>query len=71
MLLTCAMYRYLGLMVVLTASATAYGDVLCYAGPLCFGIFITQCYIKREEAMLSNMFGADYQAYCERVSRWV
>jgi protein-S-isoprenylcysteine O-methyltransferase Ste14 len=65
------MCRYLGLVTVLTASAAAYGELLCFVAPLGFVVLITQSYIKREEAMLHKLFGSSYSDYCAQVSRWV
>lgn len=34
-------------------------------------VFITEFQIKPEEKALKQKFGAEYDAYCERVRRWV
>lgn len=43
-------------------------NVVCVAG---FVVLMTQWQIKPEEAALRELFGAEYEAYCLSVRRWL
>ncbi|MCA9239154.1 MAG: isoprenylcysteine carboxylmethyltransferase family protein [Planctomycetales bacterium] len=76
-LVTTGLYRYsrnpiyVSMVVVLVGVVLALGSV----GPLLaiplFIAWINRRVILVEEAMLRERFGAEYEAYCRRVRRWV
>ncbi|MCO5975848.1 methyltransferase family protein [Ideonella oryzae] len=76
-LVTGGIYRltrnpmYLGLALLLSAWAVHLQTAWPWAGPLAFVAYITRFQILPEERALRARFGSDYQAYCERVRRWL
>ena len=76
-LVTTGLYRisrnpmYLALLIVLIAWGLHLANPLA-AGPVIAWVFyITQFQIKPEERALREKFGGDYDAYCNRVRRWI
>jgi protein-S-isoprenylcysteine O-methyltransferase Ste14 len=63
---------YLGFAIALLGIAfISQGSVLSFLIVILF-IFITdQWYIKYEEAMLKDKFGAEYAEYCKGIRRWI
>ena len=62
---------YLGMLSVLFGCAVTVGSTFALAVPVLFGIIIELRFIRPEEAMLRELFPADFAAYCERVRRWL
>ena len=62
---------YLGLVIVLLGFAVLLGHVWLVIGPALFGLFILRFQIMPEERVMREKFGADYDAYCARVRRWI
>jgi len=62
---------YLGLTLILVGWAFHLDspvNIVCIAA---FVIVMTEWQIKPEEAALLKLFGGEYEAYCQRVRRWV
>ena len=76
-LMTGGIYRvsrnpiYLSMMVLLVGFAIALGSLSPWILPPLFMGIIQNKFILREEEMLKETFGESYQAYCERVRRWI
>ncbi|MEO0971935.1 MAG: isoprenylcysteine carboxylmethyltransferase family protein [Pseudomonadota bacterium] len=62
---------YLGLLVVLSGWALWLGNPVNLLGLVLFVVLINRWQIAPEEQALRHKFGADYDAYCERVRRWL
>ena len=62
---------YLGLALVLVGWAVWLGSASPWIIPPLFVIVITKVQIIPEEQALTQLFGADYAAYRQRVSRWI
>lgn len=62
---------YLGVLLLLLAWAAYLQNVLSFVPPLVFVLTMTLFQIKPEEKALCKKFGADYDAYCRRVRRWI
>ena len=62
---------YLGLAILLTGWLTWLGNPVNIALLIGFLTYITVFQIKPEEAVLREKFGAEYDAYCRRVRRWI
>lgn len=61
---------YLGLALVLAGVAVWLWWWPALAGPLAFAAYITRFQIQPEERALAARFGAEYEAYRQRVRRW-
>lgn len=62
---------YLGILMILTGWTLWLGNVL---NIVLLGLFIwviNELQIKPEEKALREKFGAEYEAYCKRVRRWI
>lgn len=62
---------YLGILMILTGWTLWLGNIL---NIVLLGLFIwviNELQIKPEEKALREKFGADYEAYCKRVRRWI
>lgn len=76
-LVTGGIYRvtrnpmYLGLTCVLLGLALWLWWWPALAGPMLFVTYITRFQIGPEERALAAAFGAQYEAYCRRVRRWL
>lgn len=76
-LVTTGIYRYtrnpmyLGMVAILLGSAVASGASTALLIPPLFAVIIEMRFIRPEEAMLRDLFPAQYPAYCERVRRWL
>ena len=62
---------YLGLAILLSGWLTWLGNPANIALLIGFLTYITVFQIKPEEAVLREKFGAEYDAYCRRVRRWI
>ncbi|WP_114327105.1 methyltransferase family protein [Candidatus Colwellia aromaticivorans] len=62
---------YLALVLVLLALALYFTNVTCFAVIPLFIWYITHYQIKPEELMLNKLFPTDYQAYSQKVRRWL
>ncbi len=62
---------YLGLTSMLAGIAVLLGSLTPFLVPPVFGWIITKRFIEMEEAKMSRIFGEAYDAYRERVRRWL
>jgi protein-S-isoprenylcysteine O-methyltransferase Ste14 len=62
---------YLALVLLLSALASYFGNITCFAVIPLFIWYITQYQIKPEEVMLDKLFPNEYQAYSKKVRRWL
>ena len=62
---------YLGMLVMLIAWMAWLSNVGTIVIPVLFALYITRWQIVPEERALAEKFGADYEAYCKSVRRWV
>jgi protein-S-isoprenylcysteine O-methyltransferase Ste14 len=76
-LVTGGIYRYtrnpmyLGMFAILLGCAVASGASTALLVPPLFAVIIEMRFIRPEEAMLRDLFPAQYPAYCGRVRRWL
>jgi len=62
---------YLALVLILIALAIYFTNITCFAVIPLFIWYITHYQIKPEEVMLNKLFPTDYQAYSQKVRRWL
>lgn len=62
---------YLGGCVALLGVALLFGSLTPFLLVLLFPIFLHRFFILREEPMMRETFGAEYDSYCSRVRRWI
>ena len=62
---------YLGMLIVLLAWAAMLSNVATLVVPVLFALYITRWQIVPEERALTQKFGAEYEAYCNSVRRWL
>jgi protein-S-isoprenylcysteine O-methyltransferase Ste14 len=62
---------YLGMVLILTGIALLLRSLTPFLVIIPFAILIDQAYIKIEEGMLSEKFGATWEAYKARTGRWL
>lgn len=62
---------YLGMVLILIGFGIWLGNFLSFAIIPVFVLYITRFQIEPEEKLLGNRFGADYEAYCAKVRRWI
>jgi len=62
---------YLGMLVVLIAWMALLSNVVTSVIPALFALYITRWQIVPEERALAEKFGAEYEAYCKSVRRWL
>jgi protein-S-isoprenylcysteine O-methyltransferase Ste14 len=62
---------YTGMLAILAGTALALGTLSPWLVLPVFAWIIRTRFIAGEEAMLRTRFGADYDAYCARVRRWL
>ena len=62
---------YLGLTLILTAWALLLGNILSFLGVPALVLYLTRFQIIPEERAMSLLFGAEYEAYCNDVRRWI
>jgi protein-S-isoprenylcysteine O-methyltransferase Ste14 len=76
-LVTDGIYRYtrnpmyLGMVAILLGCAVAAGASTALLIPPLFAVIIEFRFIRPEEAMLRELFPAQFAAYCARVRRWL
>ncbi len=76
-LVTTGIYRftrnpmYVALTSLLCAWAVLLNQPLAFAGPVLFALFINRFQIVPEERVLTQKFGAAYEAYRRSVRRWL
>ena len=62
---------YVGMLMILIAWALRLGALIAFIGPIVYYFWITELQIKPEERALREKFGERYDAYCQRVRRWI
>jgi protein-S-isoprenylcysteine O-methyltransferase Ste14 len=62
---------YLGTLTALIGLAFYTGTLSFWLVPPAFYLIINRIHIPSEEARLTEMFGADYSSYRDRVQRWI
>jgi protein-S-isoprenylcysteine O-methyltransferase Ste14 len=62
---------YLGFAIVLLAWCVFLGSALAVLGVAAFVLYIGRFQIRPEERALRELFGAEFDAFCDRVRRWV
>ena len=62
---------YLGMALLLIGVAMMFANAWLLLGPIAFGLFIQRFQIRPEERVMRGKFGAAYQAYQQRVRRWI
>ncbi len=62
---------YLAMIVIQIGAAIGLGTLVTFFVPPALAWLLSRKFIKREEAMLSQTFGADYDRYKSRVRRWL
>jgi len=62
---------YVGFLTILSGWAIGIGNIGALGIILVFIWYMTVFQIKPEEQALKDKFGADYEAYCEKVRRWI
>ena len=62
---------YLGMVLLLAGVATMLGTLTPWCVPPLFALWIDRRFIVAEERMLTERFGAAYDAYRTRVRRWL
>ncbi len=76
-LVTDGVYRftrnpmYLGMALILLGTGCTTGTVAGLLVVPVFMVIIELRFIRPEEAMLRGLFGAEFEAYCARVRRWL
>lgn len=62
---------YLGMFLLLVGCCLTTGTVAALPVPLVFAAIIEARFIRPEEAVLRAQFGAEFEAYCSKVRRWL
>ncbi|TCO71440.1 methyltransferase family protein [Chromatocurvus halotolerans] len=62
---------YLAMALVLAGVAVTVGALSALIVPPLFLLIVYWRYVRPEEAMLQDLFGDEYAAYCSRVRRWL
>lgn len=62
---------YLGMLLMLLALLIRAGDWLALIPLIGFVLWMNRFQIRPEERALTEVFGAEYTAYCERARRWI
>lgn len=76
-LVTGGIYRitrnpmYVSLALMLVAWALWLGGVWAWAGPVLLVLWLDRFQIRPEERAMAARFGADFEAYCRAVRRWL
>jgi len=62
---------YLGFAIILLGWCVFLGSALAVLGVAAFVLYIGRFQIRPEERALRELFGAEFDAFCNRVRRWV
>lgn len=62
---------YLGFLMISLGTVLLFANVLAFAGPIIFLVFINMFFIPYEETMLTKAFGKTYKSYTKKTRRWV
>jgi protein-S-isoprenylcysteine O-methyltransferase Ste14 len=62
---------YLGMVLILAGLAVLAGSLTPWSAVLAFGILMDRFFIPVEESMMEGTFGDEYEAYRNRVRRWI
>lgn len=62
---------YLGFAIILLGWCVFLGSALAVLGVAAFVLYIGRFQIRPEERALRELFGAEFEAFCGRVRRWV
>ena len=62
---------YLGMVIFALGAAMWFGRPLMYLAPLGVFAITNWVFIPFEEAKMRRQFGAEFDAYCKRVRRWI
>lgn len=62
---------YLGFAIILLGWCVFLGSALAVLGVAAFVLYIGRFQIRPEERALRELFGAEFEAFCSRVRRWV
>lgn len=62
---------YLGFAICALGGAVALGSVTALIAAILFSITLDRWYVRFEETVMRETFGAEFDAYCSRVRRWL
>ena len=62
---------YLGMVLIVAGIALLEGTAIAWVGVAALAIIFDQAFIRREERMLEETFGAEFEAYTRRARRWL
>ena len=62
---------YVGMVLCLFALSMAQGNILSFILSFAYALYLTRFQIQPEERFLKQKFGEQYDAYCQRVRRWI
>lgn len=62
---------YVGLVAFLLGIAFLVGSAPFWCAPLVLWLVLSRVFVRHEERVLRDLFGAEFDAYCERVPRWL
>lgn len=62
---------YLGFAICALGGAVALGTITALVPAILFSIILDRWYVRFEETMMRETFGAEFDAYCRKVRRWV
>lgn len=62
---------YLGFLMISIGTVLLFANVLAFAGPIIFFVFISTFVIPMEESMLTKVFGKSYKSYNKKIRRWI
>jgi protein-S-isoprenylcysteine O-methyltransferase Ste14 len=62
---------YLGMVLIVAGIALLEGTAIAWIAVAGLAIILDQAFIRREERMLEETFGAEFEAYTQRTRRWL
>ena len=62
---------YLGMVLIVAGVALLEGTAVAWLAVAALAIILDQAFIRREERMLEETFGAEFEAYTRRTRRWL
>ena len=62
---------YVGMFILLLGFAMCFGNLFSVLTPVVFIIMIAIVYVPKEEKLLQNTFGEEYEAYKMNVRKWI